>query len=178
MTQGELEAQMQVLLAGTLAEELIFSDISTGAQNDLERCSSVARSMVMEFGMSRLGRVNYRESGRTPFLGGGGAESIGRDHSEQTAREIDEEVIRIVDEMGQRTRQILMERRQALESVTDRLMEIEVMDAEELGRLIDETLPGPRVMPGTQAKPVSAAEEPNSESQSDDGEHGSTSELA
>ena len=178
MTQCELEAQMQVLLAGTLAEELIFSDISTGAQNDLERCSSVARSMVMEFGMSRLGRVNYRESGRTPFLGGGGAESIGRDHSEQTAREIDEEVIRIVDDMGQRTRQILMERRQALESVTDRLMEIEVMDAEELGRLIDETLPGPRVMPGTQAKPTAAAEEPTSESQSEGGEHGSTSEMA
>ena len=178
MTQGELEAQMQVLLAGTLAEELIFSDISTGAQNDLERCSSVARSMVMEFGMSRLGRVNYRESGRTPFLGGGGAESIGRDHSEQTAREIDEEVIRIVDEMGQRTRQILLERRQALESVTDRLMEIEVMEAEELGRLIDDTLPGPRVMPGTQAKPAVASEEPTAESQSDDGEHSSTSEMA
>lgn len=178
MTQGELEAQMQVLLAGTLAEELIFSDISTGAQNDLERCSSVARSMVMEFGMSRLGRVNYRESGRTPFLGGGGAESIGRDHSEQTAREIDEEVIRIVDEMGQRTRQILLERRQALESVTDRLMEIEVMDAEELGRLIDDTLPGPRVMPGTQAKPAAASEEPTTGSQSDDSENSSTSEMA
>ena len=66
MTQAELEAQMQVLLAGTLAEELIFNDISTGAQNDLERASSIARSMVMEFGMSGLGRVNYRESGRSP----------------------------------------------------------------------------------------------------------------
>ena len=71
MTQSELESQMQVLLAGTLAEELVFQDISTGAQNDLERASAIARSMVMEFGMSRLGRVNYRESGRSPFLGGG-----------------------------------------------------------------------------------------------------------
>lgn len=150
MTQAELEAQMQVLLAGTLAEELVFSDISTGAQNDLERASAIARSMVMEFGMSRLGRVNYRESGRTPFLGGGGGEGLTRDHSEQTAREIDEEVIRIIEDMGTRTRQILKERRQALDSVTNRLMEIEVMDADELGRLIDETLPGPRVMPGTQ----------------------------
>lgn len=148
MTQSELEAQMQVLLAGTLAEELVFSDISTGAQNDLERASSIARSMVMEFGMSRLGRVNYRESGRSPFLGAGG-DGIGRDHSEETAREIDQEVKRIVDEMGQRTRQILVERRQALESVTSRLIEIEVMDAEELARLIDETLPGPRVAHGT-----------------------------
>lgn len=150
MTQSELEAQMQVLLAGTLAEEIIFSDISTGAQNDLERASSIARSMVMEFGMSRLGRVNYRESGRSPFLGGGSGEALGRDHSEQTCREIDEEVKRIIDDMAQKARQILMERRQALDSVTQRLIEIEVMDAEELGRLIDETLPGPRVMPGTQ----------------------------
>ncbi|MEM7478922.1 MAG: ATP-dependent zinc metalloprotease FtsH [Planctomycetota bacterium] len=179
MTQGELEAQMQVLLAGTLAEELIFSDISTGAQNDLERCSSIARSMVMEFGMSRLGRVNYRESGRAPFLGAGGGEGLGRDHSEQTAREIDEEVIRIVDDMGQNTRQILMERRQALESVTERLLEIEVMDAEELARLIDETLPGPRVAHGTQVQPKpEIASEAVNESQDDDDQDSSTADAA
>ncbi len=149
MTQAELEAQMQVLLAGTLAEEIIFKDISTGAQNDLERASAIARSMVMEFGMSRLGRVNYRESGRSPFLGQGGGDSIGRDHSEQTAREIDEEVKRIVDDMLQKARQILLERRQALDSVTNRLIEVEVLDSDVLQTLIDETLPGPRVMPGT-----------------------------
>ncbi|MEZ6135436.1 MAG: ATP-dependent zinc metalloprotease FtsH [Pirellulaceae bacterium] len=167
-TQSELEALMQVLLAGTLAEEIVFKDISTGAQNDLERASAIARSMVMEFGMSRLGRVNYRESGRSPFLGGGGAgESMVRDHSEQTAREIDEEVKRIIDEMTQKARKILVERRQALECVTTKLIEIEVMDAEELGSLIDDTLAGPRVKPGTQGhrqpepeQPKAAAEEP------------------
>ncbi len=154
MTQSELEAQMQVLLAGTLAEEIIFKDISTGAQNDLERASAIARSMVMEFGMSRLGRVNYRESGRSPFLGGGrGGEAMVRDHSEQTAREIDEEVKRIIDDITQKARKILVERRQALESVTKKLIEIEVMDSDELKRLIDETLPGPRVMPGTEGLP-------------------------
>lgn len=150
MTQSELEARMQVLLAGTLAEEIVFNDISTGAQNDLERASAIARSMVMEFGMSRLGRVNYRESGRTPFLGGSG-DSLSRDHSEQTAREIDEEVKRIVDDMQQRAYQILLERRQALEDVTRRLIEIEVMDSDELARIIDEKHPGPRVKPGTHA---------------------------
>ncbi|MEM8734798.1 MAG: ATP-dependent zinc metalloprotease FtsH [Planctomycetota bacterium] len=178
MTQAELEAQMQVLLAGTLAEELVFSDISTGAQNDLERTSSIARSMVMEFGMSRLGRVNYRESGRTPFLGAGGGEGLVRDYSEQTAREIDEEVIRIVDDMGQRTRQILKERREALESVTNRLMEIEVMDAEELGRLIDETLPGPRVMPGTQVAKKPESPSISESSQSDDDHHEESADAA
>ncbi len=153
MTQAELEAQMQILLAGTLAEEIIFQDISTGAQNDLERASSIARSMVMEFGMSRLGRVNFRESGRTPFLGGGGGEGLVRDYSEQTAREIDEEVKRIIDNMLSKARDILVERRNALESVTKRLLEIEVMDADELQHLIDDTLPGPRVKPGTEGLP-------------------------
>lgn len=149
MTQAELEAQMQVLLAGTLAEEIVFKDISTGAQNDLERASAIARSMVMEFGMSRLGRVNYRESGRSPFLGQGGGEAIGRDHSEQTAREIDEEVKRIIDEMLLKARQILVERRQALEAVTQRLIEVEVIDSDDLKNLVDDTLSGPRVLPGS-----------------------------
>lgn len=132
MTQSELESQMQVLLAGTLAEEMIFQDISTGAQNDLERASAIARSMVMEFGMSRLGRVNYRESGRSPFLGGARGEAYSRDHSEQTAREIDEEVKRIIDDMARRARQVLAERKQALENITQRLIEVEVIDNTEL----------------------------------------------
>ncbi len=160
MTQSELEAQMQVLLAGTLAEEIVFKDISTGAQNDLERASAIARSMVMEFGMSRLGRVNYREGGRSPFLGAGGGEGLMRDHSQQTAREIDEEVKHIIDDSMQKARKILVERRQALESVTKRLIEIEVMDSEELRRLIDETLPGPRVKPGTEGHLRGADDEP------------------
>ncbi len=70
MTQSELESRIQVLLAGTVAEEMIFDDISTGAQNDLERATEIARSMVMDYGMSRLGRVNYRESNRSAFLAG------------------------------------------------------------------------------------------------------------
>ena len=74
MTQSELEARIQVLLAGTMTEEMIFDDVSTGAQNDLERASEIARAMVMDYGMSRLGRVNYRESSRSPFLAGAGAD--------------------------------------------------------------------------------------------------------
>ena len=100
LTQSELESRIQVLLAGTITEEIVFDDISTGAQNDLERASEIARSMVMDYGMSRLGRVNYRESNRSPFLTGGGND-FGRERgfSEQTCREIDEEVNRIIDEI-------------------------------------------------------------------------------
>src|SRR4029453_9117332 len=68
ITQTELESRIQTLLAGTVAEEMIFDDVSSGAQNDLERATEIARGMVMDYGMSRLGRVNYRESNRSPFL--------------------------------------------------------------------------------------------------------------
>ncbi len=154
MTQAELEAQMQVLLAGTITEELVFRDISTGASNDLERATSIARAMVMEYGMSRLGRINYRESNRSPFLATT-TESSGRDHSEQTLREIDQEVKRIIDESVVRTRSILSERRTALEALSQRLIDVEVVDSEDLQRIIDSALPGPRVVPGTlNAKPA------------------------
>ncbi len=107
MTQGELESRIQVLLAGTAAEEMVFDDVSTGAQNDLERASAIARSMVMDFGMSRMGRVNYRESSRSPFLASSGEMTREHSHSEQTAREIDQEVKRIIDESMEKVRHIL-----------------------------------------------------------------------
>ena len=112
MTQSELESRIQVLLAGTIAEEIIFTDISTGAQNDLERATEIARKMVMEFGMSRLGRVNYRESNRSPFLAMA-ARRRERPHTaaRQTLREIDQEVRRIIDEAIEKVRHILELRR-------------------------------------------------------------------
>ena len=151
MTQSELESRIQVLLAGTIAEEMIYQDISTGAQNDLERATEFARSMVMEYGMSRLGRVNYRESNRSPFLAMTGGDERPRSHSEQTAREIDQEVKRIIDEAIDKVRHILDSRRAALLALTDRLMEVESVDATELKKIIDESSPGPLVVPGTAA---------------------------
>ena len=153
LTQSELESRIQVLLAGTMAEEMIFTDVSTGAQNDLERATDIARSMVMEYGMSRLGRVNYRESNRSPFLAISGGDDKVRSHSEQTAREIDQEVRRIIDEGIERVKHILEVRRGALEALTRRLIEVESIDASELKRLIDENSQGPHVVPGTTAVP-------------------------
>jgi cell division protease FtsH len=149
MTQGELESRIQVLLAGTVAEEMVFEDISSGAQNDLERATEIARSMVMDFGMSRLGRVNYRESNRSPFLMGGGDMGRMHNHSETTAREIDEEVKRIIDEGLDRVRHILAKRRAALDSTSKELMVQEVIDNEELSRIIEENSPSPMIVPGT-----------------------------
>ncbi|MFM7517655.1 MAG: ATP-dependent zinc metalloprotease FtsH [Pirellula sp.] len=154
VTQPELEAQMQVLLAGTLTEEMVFRDISTGASNDLERATNIARAMVMQYGMSRLGRVNFREGNRSAFLATGGGESFGRDYSEQTAREIDQEVKRLIDESASHARSILTERRAALEALAKRLMEVEVVDGEALKEIVDATIDGPRVVPGTVPNPA------------------------
>jgi cell division protease FtsH len=163
LTQSELESRIEVLLAGTIAEEMVYADVSTGAQNDLERASAIARSMVMDYGMSRLGRVAYRESGRSPFLAGSGGDlSHTRSHSEQTAREIDEEVRRIVDTAMERVRRIMESRRAALEAITARLIECEVIDGEELRTIIEASIGTPQLVPGTEAeRRVPAATTPN-----------------
>jgi cell division protease FtsH len=148
ITQGELESRIQTLLAGTVAEELIFDDVSSGAQNDLERATEIARSMVMDYGMSRLGRVNYRESNRSPFLISGEVSRM-QTHSEHTAREIDEEVKRIVDEGLQRTRHILQSRRAALVAISEELIKQEVIDATLLKELIEASSPSAMLVPGT-----------------------------
>lgn len=154
MTQSELESRIQVLLAGTMAEEMIYQDISTGAQNDLERATEIARGMVMEYGMSRLGRINYRESNRSPFLATANGDDRVRSHSEETSREIDLEVKRIIDEAIDKVRYILEARKTSLVALTKRLMEVESVDATELKKIIEENTPGPLVVPGTSAAPV------------------------
>ena len=153
MTQSELESRIHVLMAGTLTEELIYGEISTGARNDLERATEIARGMVMEYGMSRLGRVNYRESNSSPFLAsGGGYDDRSVHHSEQTAREIDEEVKHIIDESIRKVKHILETRKVALIALAKRLIEVESVDANELKRIIEENSPGPQVVPGTDGR--------------------------
>jgi cell division protease FtsH len=101
MTRNELLDRLQVLLGGRVAEEVIFGDISTGAQNDLQRASDIARSMVMDYGMSeRLGLLTYtHQQSRYLDMGFGPSE---REYSEQTAQEIDQEKNRIMDEAHQK----------------------------------------------------------------------------
>lgn len=148
MTQVELESRIQVLLAGTVAEEMVFEDISTGASSDLERSTEIARGMVMDYGMSRLGRITFRDNSGPAFLAGGGEERL-HTMSEETAREIDREVKRIVDESLERVREILHARRGALTALAERLMDVESVEAMELKEIIDENSAGPQVVPGT-----------------------------
>jgi cell division protease FtsH len=139
VTQSELESRIQVALGGTLAEELVYAEISNGATSDLETVNDIARRMVKQFGMSRLGRVSFQEENGPHFLGGSGDGARG--YSEQTAREIDAEIRQIIDTATERVRGILRARREALEAIAKRLIEKEVIDARELQTLLAEATP-------------------------------------
>ena len=116
----------------------------------------------MEFGMSRLGHIAYREGTRSPFLQGGGAEMARpREHSEQTLREIDMEVRRIIDEAMESVRSILKKRRKALDAVAKTLIQKEVIDAIELRSIIEANSPSPMIVPGTEADPRPPSERPH-----------------
>jgi len=174
MTQSELESRIQVLLAGSAAEEMIFDDVSTGAQNDLERATEIARAMVMEFGMSTLGRVNYRESPGQMFLASGGEFPRQRHHSEETAREIDQEIKRIIDEGLEKARRILETRREALVALSERLIEKEVIDSDELKEVIEASSPAPVIVPGTTSAAKRPLSPPADSSQSGTADSGSS----
>jgi cell division protease FtsH len=158
-TQTELESQIRVALGGTLAEELVFREISNGATSDLDMASRIAGSMVKEYGMSRLGRVCYREGQRPAFLSAVGMDGP-RDYSEQTCREIDLEVRKILDEATEEVRTILLERRAALEAVAQRLIEKEVIDGGELRLLLEQHHIGPKLVPASLAVDRPETEEP------------------
>jgi len=132
MQKGDLQNQLAILLGGRAAEEIAVGEISTGAQNDLQRVTDVARSMVTEWGMSeRLGTINYDQQRRGRFLDFGMPAERGL-YSEETARLIDEEVKQIIANALNEARRVLRENRDVLERVTRHLLEKEVMEGEEL----------------------------------------------
>jgi cell division protease FtsH len=136
MTRGDLHSQLAVLLGGRTAEEIALGEISTGAQNDLQRATDLARAMVTEFGMSdELGAINYDGNKRQRFLDIPLPQERGM-YGEETARKIDAEIKRILTEAHDKAREILTANRDKLELVTRRLLEIEVMEGDELRRLL------------------------------------------
>ncbi len=130
---------MRVLLGGRAAEEIALKHMTTGAGNDLERATELARKMVCEWGMSeRLGPLTYGKREEHIFLG----KEIARhkDFSEKTAEEIDMEVRRIVKEAYDDAKNLLKENRDILEALANRLLEKETLDASEIDRVIEETI--------------------------------------
>jgi cell division protease FtsH len=144
MTRTDLLHQLAVLLAGRTAEEIALREISTGAQNDLQRASDIARAMVTEFGMSdTVGAINYTSQSRSRFLDVTGGTDRGA-YAEATAELIDSEIKRLITEAQAVARRILTERRDRLETVTRRLLEKEVMEGDELRTILAEgAVPAP-----------------------------------
>ena len=139
MTMEELLSRLCILVGGRVAEEIIFGDISTGAQNDLQKATDIARSMVTEYGMSdKLGLVTY-EKERSPFLLGEG-KRLAKEYSEETARDIDAEVARLVEKAHERARRLLTDKREQLEMVSQKLLEQETLTADELQELVGKKL--------------------------------------
>jgi cell division protease FtsH len=146
MQKQDLMNQMAVLLGGRSAEEVAIGEISTGAQNDLQRATDLARSMVTEWGMSdRMGVVHLEPARRNRFLDVQMPPERGY-YSEDTAQLIDAEVKQLVTHAHQEARRILREQRDLLERVTRRLLEQEVMEGEEL-RAIIAAGPTPQLAP-------------------------------
>jgi cell division protease FtsH len=138
MTRPELLDRLAVLLGGRVAEELVFEEVSTGAQNDLQRATDIARSMVTEYGMSdHLGLVTY-ERARQPMFAPEGF-SAAKTYSEEKAAQIDEEIARFVEEAHQRVRKILTERRIVLDRLARLLSEKESIQGEELRQMLSES---------------------------------------
>jgi len=136
MQRRDLMNQLVVLLGGRTAEEIALNEISTGAQNDLQRATDIARAMVTEWGMSdRLGAINYDQSRRNRFLEIPQGNERGP-YSEETAKVIDEEVKIIVAEAHNDARRILLDKRDLLEEVARRLLEKEVMEGDELRAIL------------------------------------------
>jgi cell division protease FtsH len=136
LTRSEIEDRIAVLLGGRVAEELVYGEVSTGAHNDLDRASELARLMVTKYGMSeRIGLATYGE--RTPLFlkvaGGGGGD---RDYSDATARSIDEEVRAILDRSHDRVTGLLTAKKAVLVHAASELKRVETLDGEKLKRLL------------------------------------------
>jgi cell division protease FtsH len=139
-SRSYLETRLATLYGGRVAEELFLSEMTTGAGNDIERATEMARSMVCEYGMSRLGPLTFGKKEEQIFLGREIAQH--RDFSEETARQIDLEVRRLIDEAYQSAHSIVESNADAMHRIAAALLERETIDAEEVRMLIEgEELP-------------------------------------
>lgn len=134
-TKEYLLKNIAVLLGGRAAEELVLKDFTTGAGNDIERATSIARKMVCEWGMSDLmGPLSFGKKEEQIFLGRDFA--IHKDYSEETAEKIDAEITRIVTSSYEQAKKLLMEHIETLQRLASALLEKEVLTGEEIDRII------------------------------------------
>jgi cell division protease FtsH len=134
-TRKELQDLIAMTMAGRIAEEIVTNDISTGAGGDIQQATSMARAMVMHYGMSdRLGMIQYGDSQEYVFLGRDMMRS--KDYSEATAQAIDGEVKRIIDDGFNRARDLISTNREKLEVIANALLEYETLDGKQVEEIV------------------------------------------
>jgi cell division protease FtsH len=137
LKRSELLDRLDVLLGGRVAEELVYGDVSTGAQNDLQRATDMARHMVAQYGMSeRLGQVTVEVPQQSPYLATPDGPALRTAYSEKTAQIIDDEVAKLLGEAHARVRETLTQRRAVLDALAQRLLEHEVVERQTLDDLL------------------------------------------
>jgi cell division protease FtsH len=132
ISRSEVMDQLTVMLGGRVAEEMVFNEVTSGAHNDLERATDLAKKMVCEFGMSKLGPRTFGKRERQIFLGRDLNEM--KDYSEETANEIDKQVISIIEDCHTRAKKIISENKDKLGVIAKKLIEVETLEGEELER--------------------------------------------
>jgi cell division protease FtsH len=157
-TRDYLEGQIAIMMGGRIAEEVFLNHMTTGAANDIEKATELARRMVCEFGMSSLGPITFGKKEEQIFLGREIAQH--QDYSEDTAIKIDQEVKRIVMDQYNRAKQVILENKDALIRLAEALLERESLDSLEIRRLVaglplDDDQPAPKRddKPKVEAKP-------------------------
>ena len=142
MTKQELLDRLAVLLGGRVAEETVFGEVSTGGHDDLSKATDIAKSMVKEFGMSdRIGHITYEKERKSMFLDISPDSHI-KDYSEETAREIDNEIKEIIEGSYAKVKETLREKKPLLEKIASILLAKEVIEGEELRKLVREYMEG------------------------------------
>jgi len=136
MTKTELQDKLCVMLGGRVAEETIFHEVSTGAQNDLQRAADIARGMVKEYGMTeKFGPLTFEKERRPMFLDIGLPPGA-KEYSEETAREIDQEVKRLIDEAYRKVKETLTANQDKLKTLAAALLEKETLEGDEIRKLL------------------------------------------
>jgi len=135
ITKEEMLSRIMVCMGGLLAEKLIFNIQTSGASNDIEVATKIARKMVTKYGMSDLGPIVFDETQEHPYLGRDIQQA--RTHSEKTAQEVDDQVKKIIDECHQKAGKLLIDNKANLELLTKTLLEKETLQAEEVYKLLN-----------------------------------------
>ncbi|MGB4459118.1 MAG: cell division protein FtsH, partial [Defluviitoga tunisiensis] len=135
-SKSEILDDLVVLLGGRAAEEIVFKDITTGAENDLKRATQIARKVVAELGMSeKIGPVSWSDESEETFLARELFQEV--NYSDETAKEIDLEIKRLINESYEKAKTMLLEQKEKLDLIANYLLDKETISGEELKNLLD-----------------------------------------